>query len=94
MAQLKSAEVGRFVLAWVALSLLCAALLVTFPHITWVRGTAGSTGFIAACLGIGLGLWCSLRFRGHRCYLAFVLSVPNFALWAYFLHLAIHDRLR
>jgi hypothetical protein len=40
-------EVGRLALGFVTFSLVCAALVVMFPGIGWVRAFAGSLGFNA-----------------------------------------------
>lgn len=92
-APLKPEAVTRFILACVVLSPLCAALFAVFPHITWIR-IAGAFGFHFALWGLGLGLWCGLRLRETRCYLAAVLSVPSIALWVYLINWDIHNRLR
>jgi hypothetical protein len=91
-AELKPEEVGRFAVACVVVSLLCATLVVVFPGISWVRGIFGSVGFNAGCWGAGVALWCSIRLRERLCYLASVLSIPNIAVWAWLTYRVIYEK--
>lgn len=89
--ELKAEAVGRFALGCVTVSLLCAALVVSFSQVGWVRGVAGSLGFNAGCWGVGVALWCSIRLRERLCYLACLLSLPNVVIWGWFLHRVIYE---
>ncbi len=89
--EIKPEAVGRLALGCVAFSLLCGALVVSFPQVGWVRGSAGSLGFNAGCCGVGVALWCSVRLRERLCFLAAVLSLPNIVLWAWLVHRLIHE---
>lgn len=90
----QSQAVGRLAVAFVTTSLLCAAILVAFPEIAWVRGILGSGGFNLGCLGAGIALWGCIRVRHRLCYLATVLSIPNAAIWAWMLYLFIYHENR
>jgi hypothetical protein len=90
--ELKADSVGRFALGCITMSLLCAALVVSFPQVGWLRGAAGSLGFNAGCWGTGVALRCSIRLRERLCYLASLLSLPNAILWGWLIHRSIHER--
>ena len=87
--ELKPKAVGQFAVGCVVGSLLCAALVVIFPGID---GLFSPFGFIAACIGAGVALWCSIRLREHLCYLALVLSIPNVVVWAWLINHIIYEK--
>ena len=88
--ELSPRSVGRFAVACVVGSLLCAALLVAFPR-SGLRAPVGSLGFTAAWIGTAVAFWCSLRLRDRLCYLASALSVPNMLAWAWLTYVVIHE---